>query len=67
LPQELQSKIRADVTDESLNAKTFAFKVKLIERTLMERVGNVARASRILELSTSYVQRLTRNGIGKRP
>jgi hypothetical protein len=32
----------ADVTGESLNAKNFAFKIKLIERTLVETGGNVA-------------------------
>jgi transcriptional regulator with GAF, ATPase, and Fis domain len=63
----LQAKASANVTDESLNARQFAFKVKLIERTLMETGGNVARASRILELSTSYVRRLIRKGIVRRP
>jgi len=67
LPAKLQPKNPADVTDESLNARNFAFKIKLIERTLVETSGNVARASRILELSASYMHRLIRNGIVKTP
>ena len=50
-----------------LNAKDFEFKVKLIERTLMETGGNVAKASRILKLSKSCLHRLIRQGIVKRP
>jgi len=53
LPAKLQPKNTADVTDESLNARNFAFKIRLIERTLVETGGNVARASRSLELSAS--------------
>ena len=55
LPAKLQPKNPADVTGESLNARNFAFKIKLIERTLVETDGNVARASRILELSVRYM------------
>ena len=67
LPAKLQPKNPADVTDESFNVRNFAFKIKLIERTLVETSGNVARASRILELSASYMHRLIRNGIVKTP
>jgi Nif-specific regulatory protein len=67
LPAELQPKIPADVSNDGLNAKDFEFKVKLIERTLVETGGNVAKASRILKLSKSYVHRLIRQGIVKRP
>jgi transcriptional regulator with GAF, ATPase, and Fis domain len=67
LPAELQPKITANVSDDGLNAKDFEFKVKLIERTLVETGGNVAKASRILKLSKSYVHRLIRQGIVKRP
>jgi transcriptional regulator with GAF, ATPase, and Fis domain len=49
-----------------MNAKDFEFKVKLIERTLVETGGNVAKAARILELSRSYVHRLKRQGSVKR-
>jgi len=66
LPAELQSKPPDDATDDGLNAKDFEFKVKLIERTLMETGGNVAKAARILQLSKSYVHRLIRNEIVKR-
>jgi DNA-binding NtrC family response regulator len=66
LPAELQPKIPTDATDRSMNAKDFEFKVKLIERTLVETGGNVAKAARILELSRSYVHRLKRQGSVKR-
>jgi transcriptional regulator with GAF, ATPase, and Fis domain len=57
---------QADVTDRSMDGKDFEFKVKLIERTLVETGGDVAKAARILELSKSYVHRLIRQGIVKR-
>jgi transcriptional regulator with GAF, ATPase, and Fis domain len=50
-----------------MNAKDFEFKVKLIVRTLAETGGNVAKASRVLELCKSYVYRLIRQAIVKRP
>jgi hypothetical protein len=59
LPAELQPKIPANATDRSMNAKDFESKVKFIERALVETGGNLARASRILELSASYVHRFT--------
>jgi hypothetical protein len=45
----LQPKIPTDAADRSMNAKDFEFKVKFIERTLVETAGNVAKAARILE------------------
>ena len=53
LPAELQPKIPADVRGDGLNVTDFEFKMKLIERTLIETGGNVAKASRILKLSKS--------------
>jgi transcriptional regulator with GAF, ATPase, and Fis domain len=63
----LQPNIPANATDRSMNAKDFEFKVKIIERTLAETGGKLAKASRVLELRKSYVHRLIRQGIVKRP
>ncbi len=66
LPSELQPKSLTGADNESFNAKGLGFKVELIEKTLLETNGNVAKAARILNLSSSYLHRLLRQGIVKR-
>jgi len=51
----------------SCNARKLGLKAELIEQTFLKTTGNVAKAECNVNLSASYLHRMIRQGIAKRP